>query len=162
MRSSATIGLFYRDLGARWLHDDSRWRPSKEKNGRKRVQERFARCAPLKQLPRLETWKGLQGTCRPRARSGPGRPTDRRGRSLAGAPRPRSAPGAGPRARRPAPGDGTRQPLRACGPGARSEAAAFFSPRHPRRPEATQHGRETTQRYTARIQSGYTVARTSM
>ena len=35
MRSSATIGLFYRDLGARWLHDNSWWRPSKEKNGRK-------------------------------------------------------------------------------------------------------------------------------
>ena len=32
---SATIGLFYRDLGARWLHDNSWWRPSKEKNGRK-------------------------------------------------------------------------------------------------------------------------------
>ena len=36
MRSSATTGLFYRDLGARWLHDDSRWRPSKEKNAQKR------------------------------------------------------------------------------------------------------------------------------
>ena len=36
MRISATTGLFYRDLGARWLHDDSRWRPSKEKNDRKR------------------------------------------------------------------------------------------------------------------------------
>ena len=55
MRSSATIGLFYRDLGARWLHDDSRWRPSKEKNGRKRVGG-FARCAPLNICP---DWKGL-------------------------------------------------------------------------------------------------------
>ena len=54
MRSSATIGLFYRDLGARWLHDDSRWRPSKEKNGRKRVGG-FARCAPLNIYP---DWKG--------------------------------------------------------------------------------------------------------
>ena len=39
-----------------------------------------------KKISRLETWKGLQGTCRPRARSGPGRPTDRRGRSLASSP----------------------------------------------------------------------------
>ena len=38
MRISATTGLFYRDLGAWWLHDDrdSRWRPSIEKNDRKR------------------------------------------------------------------------------------------------------------------------------
>ena len=36
MSSSATTGLFYRDLGAWWLHDDSRWRPSIEKNDRKR------------------------------------------------------------------------------------------------------------------------------
>ena len=27
MSRSATIGLFYRDLGAGWLHDDTRWRP---------------------------------------------------------------------------------------------------------------------------------------
>ena len=49
--------LFYRDLGARWLHDvdDSRWRPSKEKNGRKRVGG-FLRCAPLNICP---DWKGL-------------------------------------------------------------------------------------------------------
>ena len=29
-RQYLNTGLFYRDLGARWLHDDSRWRPSKE------------------------------------------------------------------------------------------------------------------------------------
>ena len=59
MRSSATIRLFYRDLGARWLHDDSRWRPSKEKNGQKRVGG-FLRCAPRIICP---DWKGLGMQC---------------------------------------------------------------------------------------------------
>jgi hypothetical protein len=27
MSSGSTTSLFYRDLGARWQHDDSRWRP---------------------------------------------------------------------------------------------------------------------------------------
>ena len=45
--------------GARWLHDDSRWRPSKEKNGQKRVGG-FARCEPLIICP---DWKGLGIQC---------------------------------------------------------------------------------------------------
>ncbi len=30
MSSGSTTWLFYRDLGARWQHDDSRWRPKSE------------------------------------------------------------------------------------------------------------------------------------
>ena len=89
MRSSATIRLFYRDLGARWLHDDSRWRPSKEKNGQKRVGG-FLRCAPRIICP---DWKGLGMQCarpagrrahtaRPRARQ----PRDARRRAGWGPP----------------------------------------------------------------------------
>ena len=56
MSGDSTTTLFYRDLGARWLHDDSRpWRPSKEKNGQKRVGG-FLRCAPRIICP---DWKGL-------------------------------------------------------------------------------------------------------
>jgi hypothetical protein len=29
--SGSTTSLFYRDLGARWQHDDSRWRPKARK-----------------------------------------------------------------------------------------------------------------------------------
>jgi len=58
MSSGSTTSLFYRDLGARWQHDDSRWRPKDEKNVRKRVGG-FARCAPL---PICPFWKpvGMQ------------------------------------------------------------------------------------------------------
>ena len=66
MRISATTGLFYRDLGARWLHDDSRWRPSKEKKGPKRVGG-FARCAPLNICP---DWKGVGMQCGGSVREG--------------------------------------------------------------------------------------------
>ena len=31
MSSGSTTSLFYRDLGARWQHDDSRWRPKARK-----------------------------------------------------------------------------------------------------------------------------------
>jgi hypothetical protein len=31
MSSGSTTSLFYRDLGARWQHDDSRWRPMARK-----------------------------------------------------------------------------------------------------------------------------------
>ena len=48
---SATIGLFYRDLGARWLHDDSRWRPSKEGKRSKEGWRICTRCAPLNICP---------------------------------------------------------------------------------------------------------------
>ena len=68
MRSSATIGLFYRDLGARWLHDDSRWRPSKEKNDRKRGWRICTVRAPqyLSGLERAKGWEcsGAQASTR--------------------------------------------------------------------------------------------------
>ena len=59
MSSGSTTSLFYRDLGARWQHDDSRWRPKDEKNVRKRVGG-FARWAPL---PICPDWKGVGMQC---------------------------------------------------------------------------------------------------
>ena len=58
MRSSATIGLFYRDLGARWLPGGGH-RKRKTVETRKRVGG-FARCAPLNICP---DWKGLGMQC---------------------------------------------------------------------------------------------------
>ena len=58
-------------VGGRWLHDDSRWRPSKEKNGRKRVGG-FARGGGVRAPKYLSVlWKGLGIPApAPRARAG--------------------------------------------------------------------------------------------
>ena len=50
-RQYLNTGLFYRDLGARWLHDDSRWRPSKEGKRSKEGWRICTRCAPLNICP---------------------------------------------------------------------------------------------------------------
>ena len=85
MRSSATTGLFYRDLGARWLHDDSRWRPSKEKNDQKRGWRISAGRAP-QYLSGLERAGNAVAPSRPARRRGVAPPV------LRGAD-PRSRPG---------------------------------------------------------------------
>jgi hypothetical protein len=57
MSSGSTTCLFYRDLGARWQHDDSRWRPKSEFE-RKASDTGFARCAPLPICPDWNVERG--------------------------------------------------------------------------------------------------------
>ena len=56
MSSGSTTSLFYRDLGARWQHDDSRWRPKSEFE-RKASDTGFTRSAPLPICG--PDWKGV-------------------------------------------------------------------------------------------------------
>jgi hypothetical protein len=58
--SGSTTSLFYRDLGARWQHDDSRWRgrrASSKENG-----ERPTICTVSAPVNNYPFWKGL-GEC---------------------------------------------------------------------------------------------------